>query len=260
MGRLSSKKEAPDQGVANGSHDGKGTAVTRDKIDQYREERRGLEVDILDEILLSRKRAWQIAAGACVLTLASYGLSGFLVYRYSQPLPQHILQRDAKTGAVESVSLTQDAKTYDEVTDSYWVSQFIQHYESYDFNSAQLDYDAVGLMASPAVAEQYVTKYKWGTSDAVDKRLGDSENVRVHINSVILNTQDAETGIATVRFTTTRKVRQRPNAEPPEYWIAVVSYKYEKSLMTSSQRNINPLGLRIMSYRVNPEAANNVGG
>ncbi|MBD4984571.1 type IV secretion system protein VirB8, partial [Xanthomonas citri pv. citri] len=58
----------------------------------------------------------------------------------------------------------------------------------------------------------------------------------------------------------TRKVRQRPNSEPPEYWIAVVSYKYEKSLMTSSQRNINPLGLRIMSYRVNPEAANNVGG
>nr|WP_152495252.1 hypothetical protein [Dickeya sp. NCPPB 3274] len=30
-------------------------AVTRDTIDHYRQKRRGLEVDILDEILLSRK-------------------------------------------------------------------------------------------------------------------------------------------------------------------------------------------------------------
>ncbi|WP_045757467.1 type IV secretion system protein (plasmid) [Xanthomonas albilineans] len=233
------------------------TAVTRDTIDQYRQERRGLEVDILDEILLSRKRAWMVAAGFGVLSVAAIGLTMFIVDRYSQPLPQHILAWDRQTGAVEQLSLTKDTKSYDEITDSYWISQFVQHYESYDFNIAQLDYDAVGLMASPEVAEQYVARYKWGTTDAIDKRVGDSENTRVHINSVIL---DPASGTATVRFTTTRKVRQRPTSEPPQYWIAIIGYKYEKSLMTASQRNLNPLGLRITSYRVNSESANSVGG
>ncbi|WP_058362020.1 virB8 family protein [Xanthomonas translucens] len=232
-------------------------AVTRDTIDHYQQERRGLEVDVLDEVLLSRKRAWQVAACFGVLTVASIGLSMFIVHRYSQPLPQHILWQDGKTGAVEQLSLTKDTKSYDEITDSYWISQFVQHYESYDFNTAQVDYDAVGLMASPEVAEQYVTRYKWGTTDAIDKRIGDSENTRVHINSVIL---DSASGTATVRFTTTRKVRQRPTSEPPQYWIAIIGYKFEKSLMTASQRNLNPLGLRITSYRVNSESANKVGG
>ena len=216
-----------------------------------------LEVDLLDEVLKSRKRAWQIVVASGALTVASFGLSAFVVNRYSHPVPSHILTWDKNTGAVQEVSLTRDEKTYGEVTDTYWVSQFVDHFETYDFNTAQKDYNTVSLMADSTVANQYMNKYRWGTAEAADKLVGDSESTRVHINSVIL---DRDNQIATVRFTTTKKLRSRPIPEPSEYWIATMSYRYESSVMTAQQRMLNPMGLRISSYRVNAETANRVGG
>jgi len=231
--------------------------VTKDAMDEYRQSRRGLEVDVLDEILSSRQRAWQVTVGAFGTTLVALALAGFVIYRYSQPVPEHLLVLDKDTGAVQEVSLVKTEKSYGEVIDAYWVAQFVIHFESYDFYSVQADYDAMGLLAASPVAEQYQNRYHWGQTDSVDKRIGDSETTRVHITSVIL---DREHGIATVRFTTTKQVRQRPLAEAAQYWIATVAYKYEPSLMTARQRYINPLGFRVLSYRVNAEAAAAVGG
>ena len=38
---------------------------------------------------------------------------------------------------------------------------------------------------------------------------------------------DREHGVATVRFTTQQRIRQRPEPEPPRYWIATIAYEYK---------------------------------
>lgn len=237
--------------------DGKGSAgkqaITRERINEYEKERRGLEVDLLDEVLKSRKVAWVLASGLCVLAVVSLGLAGFVVHRYSQPIPEHILTLNKDTGVVQQVSLLPNQKSsYSQVVDTYWVSQFVRHYEAYDFYSAQADYDAVGLMASQRVADPY--KKQFAGPHGKDKRLGDSLTTRVHVSSVIL---DNKAGTATVRFSTQNKHRDRPLAQPKKEWIAILAYKYENFPETAKQRFINPLGFRVLSYRVQPVA---VGG
>jgi len=228
-------------------------AVTRDRIDQYRQERRGLEVDVLDEVLGSRKVAWILASAAALVAVVCLGVVVFVVHRYSQPIPEHILTINKDTGVVQEVSLKKDQKdSYGKRIDSYWVSQFVIHYESYDFYSVQADYDAVGLMASAQVADPY--QQQFSGKDAKDKRLGDKLTTRVHVSSVMVNTDDH---IATVRFTTQDKKRSRPLPGPKKHWIATIAYKYINVPMTASQRYINPLGFRVTSYRVQPES---VGG
>lgn len=224
--------------------------VTRDQIREFQKERRGLETDLLDEVLKSRKVAWVLASASVVVAVAAFGLAGFTIHKYAQPIPAHILTLDESTGTVEQVALLPDEKrSYGEVVDTYWISQFVRHYESYDFYSIQADYDAVGLMASADVAEPYQSEF--AGSKGKDKKLGDSRATRVRISSVIL---DRDAGTATVRFSTQEKYRDRPMPEARKEWIAIIGYEYRNVPLTASQRFINPLGFRVLSYRVQPVA------
>jgi type IV secretion system protein VirB8 len=230
-------------------------AVKRDEMEAFQKERQGLEVDVLDEVLSSRKVAWRTAGGMFVLTIAAFAITGLVIHRYSQPLPTHMMTYNDATHELQQVSLMEAKATYGEEWDKYWVSQFAIHRESYDFYSVQADYDAVGLMATADVAEEYQKLFSG--PKGLDKVLGDTQNTRVKVSSVLL---DREHGVATVRYTTTKKYRQRSLPEPPEYWIAVVAYTYDNILLTAEQRAINPLGFRVMSWRKNAEASSNVGG
>lgn len=222
--------------------------VTRDRMDQYKKERRGLEVDLLDEVLKSRVVAWVLGATGVIVGVVCLGIAAFVIHRYSQPIPPYLLTLNKQTGAVQQISIMKNQKdSYGERIDSYWVSQFVTHYESYDFYSIQSDYEAVGLMATPKVARPYLEQF--AGENPKDDRLGDTRTKRVHVSSVMVDTEDH---IATVRFTTQIKYRQRPLPEPKEYWIATIAYKYVNFPMTAEQRRINPLGFRVTSYRVQP--------
>lgn len=227
--------------------------VSRAGLEQLQKEQTGLEVDLLDEVVESRRRAWMVASGFGALAMCCVAALIFVVYRYSQPVPTHLLAQDQATGAVTQVSLLEEQATYGELTDSYWVSEFIKHHEGYDFYTAQADYDAVGLMAAGDVADEYQQKFKG--PEGMDKVLGDSERTTVEVSSVILDS--SAKGIATVRYSTQKKYRTRSAPEPKKYWIAQLSFTYDNILLTAQQRFINPLGFRVRSFRTNLE---NVGG
>ncbi|HBT7049066.1 TPA: type IV secretion system protein, partial [Klebsiella pneumoniae] len=175
-------------------------------------------------------------------------LVGYVVHKYSQPIPAHLLTLNEATHEVQQVKLTRDQTSYGDEIDKFWLTQYVIHRESYDFYSVQVDYTAVGLMSTPNVAESYQSKFKG--RNGLDKVLGDSETTRVKINSVIL---DKPHGVATIRFTTVRRVRSNPVDDQPQRWIAIMGYEYKSLAMNAEQRYVNPLGFRVTSYRVNPE-------
>jgi type IV secretion system protein VirB8 len=227
--------------------------ITADAIDQYKAERQGLELDLLDEILTSRRRGWQVGGVGASFGFLALLLAGFVIWRYSQPIPEHMLVQDQQTGAVQQVSLVPGQQTSaGEVVDSYWVAQFVIHHEGYNFYTSQADYDFIRLTATGEVATTY--NKLWSGANAPDKVLGDGQTTLVNVSSVIL---DREHGLATVRYTTQKKYRERPDADPPVHWIATVAYKYESKLMTAKQRFINPLGFQVLAFRPNTEAVEN---
>ncbi len=85
-------------------------------------------------------------------------------------------------------------------------------------------------MSTPNVAESYQSKFKG--RNGLDKVLGDSETTRVKINSVIL---DKPHGVATIRFTTVRRVRSNPVDDQPQRWIAIMGYEYRHCCKVSDE-------------------------
>lgn len=201
----------------------------------------------MDEVLKSAYRTdgcHRFSGGNCF----ALSLVGYVVHKYSQPIPAHLLTLNEATHEVQQVKLTRDQTSYGDEIDKFWLTQYVIHRESYDFYSVQVDYTAVGLMSTPNVAESYQSKFKG--RNGLDKVLGDSETTRVKINSVIL---DKPHGVATIRFTTVRRVRSNPVDDQPQRWIAIMGYEYKSLAMNAEQRYVNPLGFRVTSYRVNPE-------
>lgn len=231
-------------------------AITRADMDQYRKERGSAEVDLLDEVLLSRRRAWQVACGGLGFGLLAWIVAGGTMLRYAQPLPEYMMTLNNSTGELSQVSVVPQTVTMKESTDQYWVSQFVIHHESYDFYAGQTDYDFMRLTAVGQVADDYMKQYRG--AHPKDKVLGDSQSTTVHITSVIL---DSKHEVATVRYTTTTRFRDRANAEPAQYWIATIGYSYNPhKLMTAEDRYINPAGFEVSSFRPNSESVGKVGG
>lgn len=222
--------------------------------EKFLNESQELEVDFLNEILLSREKSWKILFIVSGISILSLATTLFVIYRYSQPIPEHILTINKDNGAVnvQEVSLLQATKTMDETLDTYWASEFVNRFMSYDFYTIQKNYDVINTMSSPNVANQYQELYKWGKSDAFDKKAEDREVITTTINSVLL---DQKNSIATIRYTTTRKVRSNPLSDEPIHFIATLSYEYENRMMTAAERANNPLGFTVLSF-VNREENN----
>ena len=223
--------------------------VGKDELKRYMDERNTLEAHLLSEVYRSRGRAWKVAGGMTVIALFSLGVVGMVTHRYSQPIPPNMLTINEDTGEVRTVSLMQEEKTYGQALDEYWVARYVQHREAYNYFAQQEHFDAVMLMSSRNVGNEYASQF--GGEDGKDVRWGDRRVVSVDVTSVILN--EDSPGTATVRFRTQTRERSRSRPNPPEYWIAQINFHYPSSLMTSDQRQLNPLGFHVRAYDVQPE-------
>ncbi|MGF6996669.1 virB8 family protein [Paraburkholderia sp. GAS32] len=230
--------------------------IKKSEVDTLAKELSDAELDLQDELQNSKRLAWRVTTGAFVFAFGCLALTGAVVYRYSQPVPASILAYNTSDPAsIQEVSLTADKKSYGEVEDAYWMSQFAISYESYDYGTIGRYYNQVGLMAKGAVSDSYKAIYEG--KDARDKLWGNSRTIKTEIISVLL---DQATGTATVRFKTTQRDLQKSMPEPSQYWIATAAYKYVQDPMTASQRMLNPLGFKVTSYTKRPEAGNSVAG
>lgn len=241
------KKEAP---KTKGSQPkSKSDKIQKDDWKQYINERNTLEAELINKAYKSESRAWSVSKVLGLITIGSLIVMAVLIYRYSQPLPSYLTTINEDTGEVGNVSLMHDEVSYGEVLDRYWIARYIIAYETYDYFNQQEHYDTVMLMSSRQVGAEYANQY--GGDSGIDVRWGDSRTVRVKVTSVIPN--ESNPGTATVRFSTTERDLSRSQPNPPEYWIAQINYHYPSSLMTSKQRDINPLGFRARGYSKQPE-------
>lgn len=246
---LGKKKVDRDEGTQEGQLTPATQKVTKERWQAFLNERGTLEAELLDEMNTSRRNAWTVAKGAFVGMLIGLGIAGFVIYRYSQPIPAQMLTRNPETGMYEPTTLKESSVSYGEATDSGFVARYIINRMSYNYYSQQTFYDTTVLMSSRKVAAPY--KEKWGGQDGLDKRWGDSRFVKVEVNSVILDGD----GRATVRYTTQTHIRGQRQAEPKQHWIATLSYEYPNRVMDVEERYLNPLGFTVTSFDKHRENA-----
>ena len=208
---------------------------------------RGIERDFITELLLSRRKAWWVAAGAGVLSLAS-----ILAVAALTPLKEapelHVVRVDNATGMIENVTQLNDAKEdYGERIARFFIHQYVLACESYDWYTIQNLYDRCALFSSPAVQRDYYQKFKG--ENALDKRYADHTHVRVNVRSITLGPNQS----ATVRFTRRTENTMNQAVGQPEHLLATLAYGYIDADLSEAIGRENPLGFQVLSYTTDVE-------
>lgn len=198
---------------------------------------------------LSRKIAWIVAGSA--IGLAFLCVVGILLALFNHTDPQPVvLTHHTGTGVItmaRSIKDTQDK--YDEVTDKYWIANYVRHREGYDWYTIGSDSEVVKLMSAGDVGAEYMREIQMPTSPL--ELYKDKAKVVVQITSISFIGN-----LAQVRFTKERVNTSGENLDssPVQPYIATIAYRYESGMMTEQQRLINPIGYKTISYKKDDEA------
>lgn len=219
-------------------------------IQQEVERKRGLERDLLAEILTSRRNAWRVATGAMLTTFLAIGALVSILPLKESPLPYVVRVNDA-TGDIQHVTQLGNGKEdYGERIARFFIQQYVLACEGYDWNTIQNNYDRCGLFSSPDVQRAYYAKFQDNANtgyEALDTRYGKHTRLIVNVRSISLGPNHS----ATVRFT--RHLEGADTHRKPEQLIATLAYRYVNTPLTESIGRDNPLGFQVVTYTTDVE-------
>lgn len=225
------------------------TSTKKNRAPQtFMEAAQNFETSRIEDLKKSRKLAWKIAIVCTGVT--SISIFAFLVALLTRPEPEPtIIQVDKSTGStmvLRSVKDTSDK--YSEVINRYWLANYVRIREDYDWFTIGTQFDAVLLLSEPNIGAEYSNKVK--SDSAPLALLKDRGRIEAKIQSIAFIGD-----LAQVRFTTEKKSVNGENLDgsPVQKWIATIGFKFAAGLMTDQQRMVNPLGFKVISYRVDPE-------
>lgn len=222
----------------------KNAGVKKEEVTSYLKASRGLERDLLTEVVRSKKIAWRVAGGFFVIAVvASIGAA----WAYQRPVPDPVvLGYDKATGAAEVLNTANtEIKTLGNVQDEYWIRKYINNREQYDYWNIQTYYNTTRLLSAPDVQRQYRDEY-YPPQNGRDARYGDDARIDVNIRSIQPSASENQ---AIVRFST-QVVHTSGEREPREYYIVTMHYSYHPNrTMSRSERWDNPYGFTVNNYR-----------
>lgn len=199
----------------------------------------------------SERRAWRVAFCAIFVAIIAVAAVAMMV-PLKETVP-YLVRVDNTTGVPDLVSvMTTKNVTGIEVMDKYWLANYVRARENYDWYTLQHDYDTVRLMSAQNVGQGYAKQFEG--PDALDKKNGKTVRTTISIISVVPT--GPNTG--TIRFIkTTKRVEEegQPGTGTTTKWIATVGFEYVNAPTKESDRQVNPVGFQVLSYRVDPEMA-----
>jgi type IV secretion system protein VirB8 len=202
----------------------------------------------LEELRSSRKIAWSIAFFATAMcAVCVVGIIVAMLMR-SEPEPM-ILRVDNDTGAATVMRSVRDAHDrYDDVINKYWLANYVRAYQGYDWYTISEQFEAVKLMSESNVAAEYSATVQGPNAPLF--ALKDRAKIVAKVTAISFIGE-----LAQVRFTTEKVSTSGENLDgsPVNKWIATVAFKFTNGLATEQQRLVNPLGFKVVSYRVDPE-------
>lgn len=230
---------------------------------QYFEEARSWDADTNARVKRSERRAWTMVwALLCVAVLEAVGIASLLPLKTVEPF---VIRVDNNTGVTDVIStLTETdgvvAQSAQEALDKYWLVQYIRNRESYQWETREYNRHLVGLMSGASVQHAYASYTDPRQNDHAPVLVyGQNSEVETHIKAISLINNEQVNGenrtTALVRYT--KQVKRAGERSPLTHWAATVTFTYLNAEMSVDDRQLNPLGFQVISYRNDQE---NMGG
>ncbi|ENP5975232.1 type IV secretion system protein, partial [Campylobacter jejuni] len=135
--------------------------------------------------------------------------------------------------------------------DKYFISTYVKVREGYYYDLLNQDYLLTQLMSSEKVANEYRALYEG--DNARDQILKNSNEVSVQILSIVLGESNG-VKTATVRaIITTKNLTSKGTTQATK--VITLSYDYILAKASEENRFLNPLGFKVLTYRIDDEVA-----
>jgi type IV secretion system protein VirB8 len=219
------------------------------------------EISIADIARRSEKRAWIIAMVSILMSLILAG--GYFYMLPLKKIEPYMIMADAYTGNLSVAKLEGDyafkSLTTQEAIQKSNVTHYIVARESFDFvTTRDRDWQLVNLMSEGTVQQSYIALHDVNSPQAPATVFGRERTLRVEILSITLRSRGtAEKPIyeASVRFQRNITDKRTGLTRLLDNKTATLEFIYNNNLgMTDKQRIDNPLGFRVISYRVDSDA------
>lgn len=196
----------------------------------------------------SNKRAWLITFIS--LALAFLSLLSVALLTPLKTVEPYVIRVDNTTGMVDILTIMNSKEiSKNEALDKHFISQYVKAREGYYFDMLNQDYIFVQLLSSPEVAVAYRAIYSGENSR--EARLGNSTKVEVNILSIVLGESN---GVKTATIRANLKtINKNSREESVSTKVITLSYDYELSKADEKNRLENPLGFKVLTYRVDEE-------
>ena len=215
---------------------------------KYIQAAQDFEKSEIDRVRKNAKIAWRLSF---VMTgLAALSIFAIAMLTPLKTVQPFVIRVDNNTGLTDTVSVMKERQDrYEEIVDKYFLKQYVQYREGYDWETIQTTFDATKLMSSPQVGNEFAAMY--AGENAPHKVLKNSRKVVVKVQSVAFVGD-----LAQVRFTK-QSVEVGDGVDnqksAPLKMIATIAWEYQGGKMSEQDRLINPLGFKVKSYRVDRE-------
>jgi type IV secretory pathway component VirB8 len=156
----------------------------------------------------------------------------------------------------QSYSVAQDVGTKESYRrkDAYFAAEYVRNRESFLYGALAENYNAVRLMTSPQLFQDFINEMRVENPSSNAARLGHVGNRSVKVRSVAIAEKDAlaSSKVADIHFTIEEKMN--PQASVISYnKIARMKFEYTKLNINKEEELINPFGFRVLEYSLRDE-------
>ena len=219
----------------------------REKADAHYRASESWARDREESLRASRRVAWIVAIVALVVALAE--AIALVIALPLKTIVPYTLLVDRQTGYVQALDPIEAKRIAPDsaLTQSFLV-QYVIAREEFDIATVQSDYRKVALWSAENARSDYLSLMQVSNPESPLAQLPRSTLIETRVRSV--SALGPKTAL--VRFETIR--RDRAGAQqPPQGWVAIVTYRYSGAPMSVEDRFLNPLGFQVVRYRRNAE-------
>lgn len=222
------------------------TGVPRDDLKAYFQEARSWERNELGAARRSKRLAWTVAAGACLVAVVAVGAVAALApLKTVEPF---VVRVDQSTGAVDVMTGLKgtDHLTYDEAVSKYFLALYVRTREGWLPQSAEQNFRQVAIMSAPPEQQRWADDFRPNNAQSPQVLWGDNGVSLIDVRAISF----VSPKVANVRFHRILRLAQQTTESD---WIATIAFTYTKAPLAEADRLRNPLGFQVISYRSDPE-------
>jgi type IV secretion system protein VirB8 len=222
---------------------------SREALDAYYSEAATWNRDRIEATRKSQRTAWWVAGGGAAVALME-GLALLVLLPLKTVVPYTLLV-DKTTGYVQALKpLDAEKVSPDAALTQSFLVQYVIARESFDYDTAQVNYRRVALWSAENARAEYLNLMQVSNPQSPMVLYPRTSFVETRVKSV----SPVGTNVALVRFDTVRHDAGGA-VQPPRPWVAVIRYRYSGEPMKLEDRFVNPLGFQVLRYRRDAESA-----